>query len=149
MEFQQLRQDIMSVVEYMEKFKRLCKFSTVYKANPYEKWKCITYQGGLRAEVLIAIAPLEIQDFSSLVSKCQVVEECTKKLVSERPLIGSKTQQDTNYQKISTDIPQKTTELKDCTSCGKQHRVPSLPAALPQHQGPVALNSEEAYESED
>ncbi|XP_057755289.1 uncharacterized protein LOC130974417 [Arachis stenosperma] len=90
MEFLQLRQDRMSIAEYAEKFERLCKFSKMYKANPDEKWKCMKYQGGLRAEVLTAIAPLEIWEFSSLVSKCQVIEECTKKLASEKASLSRK-----------------------------------------------------------
>ncbi|KAL4344306.1 hypothetical protein AHAS_Ahas11G0165200 [Arachis hypogaea] len=92
MEFLQLRQDRMSIAEYTEKFERLCKFSAMYKANPDEKWKCMKYQGGLKAEVLTAIAPLEIREFSSLVSKCQVIEECTKKLASERSEAFKKSQ---------------------------------------------------------
>ncbi|XP_016169555.1 uncharacterized protein LOC107612282 [Arachis ipaensis] len=79
MEFLQLKQDRMSIAEYTEKFERLCKFSAMYKANPDKKWKCMKYQGGLRAEILTTIAPLEIREFSSLVSKCQVIEECTQK----------------------------------------------------------------------
>ncbi|RYR78545.1 hypothetical protein Ahy_A01g003373 isoform B [Arachis hypogaea] len=200
MEFLQLRQGRMSIAEYTEKFERLCKFSAMYKANPDEKWKCMNYQGGLRAEVLTAIAPLEIREFSSLVSKCQVIEECTKKLASERSEAfkkrqlnqessqpppqkkaflekptGRQPQQGTDRQETSTDASPKTTELKECASCGKQHRgrclagqnicfrcsqpghiarecpavLPS-PANLPQRQGRVfALSGEEVRESED
>nr|XP_025652087.1 uncharacterized protein LOC112748095 [Arachis hypogaea] len=193
MEFLQLKQDRMSIAEYTERFERLCKFSAMYKANPDEKWKCMKYQGGLRAEILPAIAPLEIREFSSLVSKCQVIEECTKKLASERSKAfkkrqlnqgssqqlsqkkaflgrptGRQSQQGTNRQKPPT-------ELKECASCGKQHRgrclagqnvcfrcfqpgriarecpaVPPPPANAPQRQGRVfALSSEEAHQSED
>ncbi|RYR00760.1 hypothetical protein Ahy_B07g088878 [Arachis hypogaea] len=200
MEFLQLRQDRMSIAEYAEKLERLCKFSAMYKANPDEKWKGMKYQGGLRAEVLTAITPLEIREFSSLVSKCQVIEECTKKLASERSEAfkkrqlnqessqqsphkkaflekptGRQPQQGTDRQEPPTDASPKTTELKECTSCGKQHRGRCLtgqnvcfrcfqpghigrecsavlppPANPPQRQGRVfALNSEEIHESED
>ncbi|RYQ99821.1 hypothetical protein Ahy_B07g087834 isoform C [Arachis hypogaea] len=200
MEFLQLRQDRMSIAEYTEKFERLCKFSAMYKANPDEKWKCMKYQGGLRAEVLTAIAPLEIREFSSLVSKCQVIEECTKKLASERSeafkkrqlnqessqqppqkkaFLGKPTgrqpQQGTDRQETPTDASPKTTELKECATCGKQHRGRCLagqnvcfrcfqpghiarecpavlppPANPPQRQGRVfALSSQEVHESED
>ncbi|XP_016195712.1 uncharacterized protein LOC107636732 [Arachis ipaensis] len=200
MEFLQLRQDRMSIAEYTEKFERLCKFSAMYKANPNEKWKCMKYQGGLRAEVLTAIAPLEIREFSSLVSKCQVIEECTKKLALERSEAfkkrqlnqessqqppqkkaflekptGRQPQQGTDRQEPPTDASPKTTELKECASCGKQHRGRCLagqnvcfrcfqpgqiarecPAVLPpltnltQRQGRVfALSSKEVHESED
>ncbi|XP_072078032.1 uncharacterized protein [Arachis hypogaea] len=200
MEFLQLKQDRMSIAEYTERFERLCKFSAMYKANPDEKWKCMKYQGGLRAEILTAIAPLEIREFSSLVSKCQVIEECTKKLASERSEAfkkrqlnqgssqqlsqkkaflgrptGRQSQQGTNRQKPPTDTSPKATELKECASCGKQHRgrclagqnvcfrcfqpghitrecpaVPPPPANAPQRQGRVfALSSEEAHQSED
>ncbi|XP_072071943.1 uncharacterized protein [Arachis hypogaea] len=147
MEFLQLKQDRMSIAEYTEKFERLCKFSAMYKANPDEKWKCMKYQGGLNTEILTAIVPLEIREFSSLVSKCQVIEECTKKLASERSEAfknrqlnqgssqqlsqkkaflgrpaGRQSQQGTNRQKPPTDTSPKATELKECASCGKQHR---------------------------
>ncbi|XP_015944704.1 uncharacterized protein LOC107469839 [Arachis duranensis] len=146
MEFLQLRQDRMNIAEYTEKFERLCKFSAMYKANPDEKWKCMKYQGGLRAEVLTAIASLEIREFSSLVSKCQVIEECTKKLASERSEVfkkrqlnqessqqplqkktflrkptGRQPQQGTDCQEPPTNASLKTTELKECALCGKQH----------------------------
>ncbi|XP_057755721.1 uncharacterized protein LOC130974900 [Arachis stenosperma] len=103
-EFLQLRQDRMSITEYIEKFERLCKFFAMYKANSDEKWKCMKYQGGLRAEVLTAIAPLEIQEFSSLVIKCQVIEECTKKLALERSEAFKKRQLN---QESSQQSPQK------------------------------------------
>ncbi|XP_015939833.1 uncharacterized protein LOC107465368 [Arachis duranensis] len=200
MEFLQLKQDRMSIAEYTEKFERLCKFSAMYKANPDEKWKCMKYQGGLRAEILTAIAPLEIRKFSSLVSKCQVIEECTKKLASERSEdfkkrqlnqgssqqpsqkkaflgrpTGRQPQQGTSRQKPPTDPLPKNTELKECASCGKQHRgrclagqnvcfrcfqsghiarecpgVPPPSANAPQRQGRVfALSSEESHQSKD
>ncbi|RYR78549.1 hypothetical protein Ahy_A01g003373 isoform A [Arachis hypogaea] len=169
MEFLQLRQGRMSIAEYTEKFERLCKFSAMYKANPDE-------------------------------NKCQVIEECTKKLASERSEAfkkrqlnqessqpppqkkaflekptGRQPQQGTDRQETSTDASPKTTELKECASCGKQHRgrclagqnicfrcsqpghiarecpavLPS-PANLPQRQGRVfALSGEEVRESED
>ncbi|XP_057730130.1 uncharacterized protein LOC130945430 [Arachis stenosperma] len=200
MKFLQLRQDRMSIAEYTEKFERLCKFSAMYKANSDEKWKCMKYQGGLRTEVLTAIALLEIREFSSLVSKCQVIEECTKKLASERSeafkkrqlnqessqqspqkkaFLGKPTerqpQQGTDCQEPPTNASPKTTELKECASCGKQHKGRCLvgqnvcfrcfqpghiakkcpavlppPANPPQRQGRVfALSCEEAHESED
>ncbi|XP_015940123.1 uncharacterized protein LOC107465670 [Arachis duranensis] len=200
MEFLQLRQDRMSIAEYTEKFKRLCKFSAMYKANPDEKWKCMMYQEGLGTEVLTAIAPLEIREFSSLVSKCPVIEECTKKLASERSEAFKKRQlnqessqqppqkktflrkptrrqpqQGMDFQEPPTNASPKTTELKECASCGKKRRGRCLagqnvyfrcfqpghiangcpvvlppPASPPQRQGRVfALSSEEAHESED
>ncbi|XP_020972595.1 uncharacterized protein LOC107627316 [Arachis ipaensis] len=171
MEFLQLRQDRMSIAESTEKFERLCKFFAMYKANPDEKWKCMKYQGGLRAEVLTAIAPLEIREFSSLVSKCQPPQ---KKAFLEKPT-GRQPQQDTDRQEPPTDASPKTTELKECASCGKLHRGRCLagqnvcfrcfqpghiakecpavlppPANPPQRQGRVfSLSSKEVHESED
>ena len=42
------------------------------------------YEGGLRAEILAFVALLEIKNFAALVDKCRVVEDCTKRLASER-----------------------------------------------------------------
>ena len=41
-------------------------------------------KGGLRAKILASIAPLEIKNYATLVNKCQVAEDCTKRLALER-----------------------------------------------------------------
>ncbi|XP_016195939.1 uncharacterized protein LOC107636993 [Arachis ipaensis] len=71
LELMQLKQGSMSVAEYRSKFEELCRFSRVCQRAPetYESWKCIKYQGGLKDDIMTAIAPLEIRIFSELVNK--------------------------------------------------------------------------------
>ena len=42
------------------------------------------YEGGLRAEILAFVAPLEIRNYVALVNKCRVVKDYTKRLTLER-----------------------------------------------------------------
>ena len=42
------------------------------------------FEGGLREDILTTIGPIEIRDFPTLVNKCQLVEDCNKKLVVAR-----------------------------------------------------------------
>ncbi|XP_072078172.1 uncharacterized protein [Arachis hypogaea] len=123
------------------------------------------YQGGLKAEILTAIAPLKIREFSSLVSKCQVIKECTKKLASERIEAFKKRQLN---QGSSQQLSQKKAFLgrptgrclagqNVCFRCFQPGHIarecPAVPppsADAPQRQGRVfALSSEEAHQSED
>ena len=76
----QLQQRGQSMLEYIAKFEELCKFSTIYQQNPDEVWKCFKFEGGLREDILVAVGPMEIRDFTTLVNKCKLVEECNKKL---------------------------------------------------------------------
>ncbi|MED6171700.1 hypothetical protein PIB30_043188 [Stylosanthes scabra] len=82
----------------------------------------------------MAIAPLEIRDFSSLVSKCQVIEDCTKKLEVDRSevLKGKQMNQEPFQQPHQKKLFQRTpatdqTEQtlidgSNCPSCGKLHK---------------------------
>ena len=63
LEFMQLRHGGKSIAEYTTKFEELCKFSTIYQDNPNEHWKCMKYEGGLRAEILASVDPLEIRNY--------------------------------------------------------------------------------------
>ena len=80
----QLRQGEKSIVEYAAKFEELCKFFTIYQGNTNESWKCMKYEGGLRAEILASMSPLEIRSYAALVNKCCVVKDCTKRLASKK-----------------------------------------------------------------
>ena len=70
----------MSIVEYMAKFKELCKFSMIYQRNPDENWKCVKFEEGLRKDILESVGPMEISDYAVLVNKCHLVEDCNWKL---------------------------------------------------------------------
>ena len=70
--------------EYIAKFEELCNFSTIYQRNQDEVWKCVKFEGGLREDILAAVRLMEIRDFPTLVNKCQLVEECNKKLAAAK-----------------------------------------------------------------
>ena len=57
----QLRQGNSSISEYIAKF-----------------------EGGLRKDILATIGPMEIRDFSTLVNKCQLVDNCNRELTVAR-----------------------------------------------------------------
>ena len=69
MEFLRLYQGGMSIAEYTAKFEELCKFSTIYQRNSDEHWKCMKYEGGLRADIMASVTPLEIRNYVVLVNK--------------------------------------------------------------------------------
>ncbi|XP_015960214.1 uncharacterized protein LOC107484109 [Arachis duranensis] len=59
MELMQLKQGSLSVADYTSKFEELCRFSSACQGAPetYESWKCITYQRGLKDDIMTAVAP--------------------------------------------------------------------------------------------
>ena len=74
----------MSVSEYISKFEELCKFSTIYQRNLDENWKFVKFEGGLKADILASVRPMEIRDFATLMNKSQLVKEYNKRLVDTR-----------------------------------------------------------------
>ena len=62
----QLRQGNSSISEYIAKF-----------------------EGGLRKDILTTIGLMEIRDFSTLVNKCQLMEDCNKELTAARSTGGN------------------------------------------------------------
>ncbi|XP_057761721.1 uncharacterized protein LOC130981960 [Arachis stenosperma] len=90
MELMQLKQGSMFVAEYTNKFEELCRFSSVCQGAPetYEKWKCIKYQRGLKNDIMIVVAPMEIRIFSDLVNTARVVEDYTKMVASSKETSG-------------------------------------------------------------
>ena len=79
-----LRQGTMNVAKYIAMFKELCKFSTIYQGNPDERWKCVKFEGGLCEEILASVGPMEIRDYTALVNKGYLVEDCNRKLAVAR-----------------------------------------------------------------
>ncbi|XP_016164758.1 uncharacterized protein LOC107607304 [Arachis ipaensis] len=63
LELMQLNQGSLSVADYISQFGELCRFSRVCQGAPesYESWQCIKYQGRLRDNIMMAVAPLEIR----------------------------------------------------------------------------------------
>lgn len=86
-EFLELKQGDMSVIEYAAKFVELAKFYPHYTAETAEFSKRIKFENGLRADIKRAISYQKIRIFSDLVSSCRIYEEDTKahyKVMSER-----------------------------------------------------------------
>ncbi|XP_016178206.1 uncharacterized protein LOC107620585 [Arachis ipaensis] len=93
LELMQLKQGSLSVADYTSQFEELCRFSRVCQGAPvtYESWKCVKYQGGLKDNIMTAVAPLEIRIFSELVNKERVIEKCAKKVATSRDPRGGNT----------------------------------------------------------
>jgi len=77
-EFLELKQGDMSVIEYATKFVELAKFYPHYTSETAEFSKCIKFENGLRADIKRAISYQKIRNFSELVSNCRIYEEDTK-----------------------------------------------------------------------
>ncbi|XP_016199631.1 uncharacterized protein LOC107640635 [Arachis ipaensis] len=90
MELMQLKQGSMSVAEYTNKFEEFCRFSRVCQGDSetYESWRCVKYQRGLKDNIMIAVAPLEIRVFSDMVNKARVVEEYAKIVAASKDTHG-------------------------------------------------------------
>ena len=52
--------------------------------SPNKNWKCIKFEGGLKAVILALVGPMEIRDFAALANKSKLVEEYNKKLANTR-----------------------------------------------------------------
>ncbi|XP_072074016.1 uncharacterized protein [Arachis hypogaea] len=89
-ELMQLKQGSMSVAEYTNKFKELCRFSRVCQGDPetFESWRCNKYQRGLKDNIMTDVAPMEIRVFSNLVNKARVVEEYAKTVAASKDTHG-------------------------------------------------------------
>ncbi|XP_057760068.1 uncharacterized protein LOC130980398 [Arachis stenosperma] len=68
LELLQLKQDAMSISEYIDKFEELFRFSHMCQGAPgdFEEWKCIKYEGGLRSDILSSVEPMEIRSFPNM-----------------------------------------------------------------------------------
>ena len=84
LEFMRLQQGNMSAAEYTAKFEELCKFSIIYQRNPHEGWKCVKFERGLGEDILPLVGSMETKEYTALVNKSGLVEECNKKLVATR-----------------------------------------------------------------
>ena len=52
----------------------------------FENWKCTKYQRGLKGDIMLAVAPMEIRIFSDLVNKARVVEEYIKTVAASKEI---------------------------------------------------------------
>lgn len=69
-EFLELKQGNMTIVDYAAKFEELSRFSPYYNEVEVEVSKCIKFENGLRPEIKQFIGYQKIRQFSVLVNKC-------------------------------------------------------------------------------
>ncbi|XP_050915640.1 uncharacterized protein LOC127130715 [Lathyrus oleraceus] len=93
-EFQQLRQDTMSVAMYAEKFEDMATYFLQAVYAPDEKWKVDQFLFGLRGEISHCVSQREFTTYVELLRQCYVDENSLKKVQEERDQyrIGQKDQ---------------------------------------------------------
>ena len=74
-EFLELKQGNMSVVEYAAKFTELAKFYPHYAEENAEFSKCIKFENGLRPKIKKAVGYQKIRVFADLIDNCWIYEE--------------------------------------------------------------------------
>ncbi|XP_050918381.1 uncharacterized protein LOC127135791 [Lathyrus oleraceus] len=74
-EFLELKQGNMTVVDYAAKFEEFSRFYPHYNRVEAEVSKCIKFENGLRPEIKPFIGYQEIRQFSMLVNKCCIYDE--------------------------------------------------------------------------
>ena len=86
-EFLELKQGSMSVVEYAAKFAELAKFYPHYAEENAEFSKCIKFENSLRPEINKAVGYQKIRVFADFVDSCRIYEEDNNahyKIISEK-----------------------------------------------------------------
>lgn len=71
----------MSVFEYADHFKHLLHFNTM---TVDEEWQCRKFENGLRGDVKLLVAGLEIRDFLTLVEKARFMEKTKRDTKSQQ-----------------------------------------------------------------
>ena len=74
-EFLELKQGSMSVVEYAAKFTELAKFYPHYSGANAEFSKCIKFENGLRPKIKKAVGYQKIHVFADLIHSYRIYEE--------------------------------------------------------------------------
>ena len=86
-EFLELKQGNMSVVEYAAKFAELAKFYPHYAEENDEFSKCIKFENRLRLKIKKAVGYQKIRVFADLIDSCRIYEEDNNahyKIISEK-----------------------------------------------------------------
>ncbi|XP_057760417.1 uncharacterized protein LOC130980790 [Arachis stenosperma] len=114
LEFTQLKQINMSVVDYTREFDNLCRFSKVCQGNPadYEEWKCAHYEKGLRRDIFNYVYPQKLTNFTELNKKSQFAEDYSMKWAVLQQ----------GYGKTAPDEPHRA-GLGICYKCGKSGNI--------------------------
>lgn len=74
-EFLQLKQGSVTIVDYMDKFEELVIYSPHYNGAEAEESKCVKFESGLHPNIKQLIGYQEIHWFSVLVNKCRTYDE--------------------------------------------------------------------------
>lgn len=79
-EFQQLRQGIMSVTKFVEKFENMVVYfrKIVYALN--EKWNVNQFMFGLRVEITHNVYQREFITYAELLRQCYIAEDSLKRV---------------------------------------------------------------------
>lgn len=80
-EFLQLVQGNMTVLEYADKFKHLLRFHTLAMD---EEWKCRKFENGLRGDVKLLVVGLCIKEFLVLVESAKVLKKTKREVESQQ-----------------------------------------------------------------
>ncbi|GAU36171.1 hypothetical protein TSUD_274490 [Trifolium subterraneum] len=75
-EFMKLEQGNMSIAEYVAKFDSLCVFSRHYNTPEAENDKCVKFESSLHPDIKHIIGFAEIRNFTTLVAKARICDEC-------------------------------------------------------------------------
>lgn len=75
MEFLQLVQGNMTILEYVDRFKHLIRFHTLAMD---EEWQCRKFENGLRGDIKLMVASLCIKEFPMLVERAKVLVKIKK-----------------------------------------------------------------------
>ncbi|KAL4365981.1 hypothetical protein AHAS_Ahas07G0160400 [Arachis hypogaea] len=83
----------MSVADYTCEFDNLCRFSKTCQGNPadYEEWKCAQYEKGLKRDIFNYVYPQKLTNFTELVKKSQLAEDCSMKWTLLQEVFGETT----------------------------------------------------------
>lgn len=74
-EFLELKQGGMTVVEYVVKFKGLVHYYPHCQGEAGEQSKCVKFLNGLRPEIKLAVNYLGIHNFAQLTNMCHIYDE--------------------------------------------------------------------------
>ncbi|XP_050892814.1 uncharacterized protein LOC127098299 [Lathyrus oleraceus] len=99
-EFLELKQGNMIVVEYAAKFEELVKFCPLYNNVSAEGSKCIKFENILRLEIKQGIGYQYISLFLMLVNKCKIYDEHSRARSAHYKSLSEKKWKKRNYGKL-------------------------------------------------
>ncbi|KAK2409540.1 cleavage and polyadenylation specificity factor subunit [Trifolium repens] len=98
-EFMELKQGNMTVVEYAAKIESLYRFAPHHNTLEAEHDKCVKYENGLRPEVKHLIGFSEFRDFATLVTKSRICDVDGRAKSDHYEMINDKKGKDVNHGK--------------------------------------------------